>query len=47
MTHAAFASLPAPPYYAVIFSSLRSSEDAGSKRPMANTPDNLAIKGRL
>lgn len=42
MTHAAFASLPAPPYYAVIFSSLRSSADAAGYAQMAERMVELA-----
>lgn len=42
MSHAPFATTPKPPYYAVIFSSLRSSDDAAGYNAAAERMTTLA-----
>ena len=44
MTHSNFAALPAPPYYAVIFSSLRTETGADAYAQMAERMVELALQ---
>ena len=44
MTHPTFATLPAPPYYAVIFSSLRTETGADAYAQMAERMVELALQ---